>query len=579
MPDSSRKGQHTRLSEMLSKRLSYHLNSKPYLRLFRVFPGSIKKRAALTLVLISVSGILEIFSLGIAITLLSDFVSSGDGKQSFMQISILQEHPRILCIAALLLFILKSFFGFAVSSNTYSLTTSAKKYLQDRVFTRLTQTYLTYLHLDSTSHYLRLIIADCNSVEGRFLVPVFVLIGEIVPSTCVAAVLVWYSPKDFIISVMVLALSGTYIYLTTQKRLVCLGAEQQESESAVVKSIQLVNQGLPEITIYGLTVWARGRFLGHTLTGRFSVLAALRIGLMPRLAFEVALYTTILIIIAIDVVSGVPSSTTISKITIFLVAATRLLPSTNKILTHLQSLKYSRKPVLSIVECIEDGMMGRRYPKCVRKTRSADGFVIEASDISIGFGNNEILSKFSFSARSGEHVVISGKSGSGKTTLLKVLLGLVIPVRGVVFYQGEPLANSRHLYWRDVSYVSQKPFVYDAPLLDNVFLGYDNITDHELAEATMLIRLFGMGETVSLKRSLGEFGDNISGGQAQRIAIIRALLRKPKILFLDEATSALDNETQKIVFEHLKSSHKDMTVISVTHRYELLGYADRTVTL
>lgn len=163
---------------------------------------------------------------------------------------------------------------------------------------------------------------------------------------------------------------------------------------------------------------------------------------------------------------------------------------------------------------------------------------------------------------------VIGPTGSGKTTLLDLVAGLNVPESGTIEVDGVPLAEAG---WRGrIAYVPQDSAILDGTVRENLCWGNDADDDARLLEALdhaaagAFVRQLPKG----LDTWVGERGVRLSGGEKQRLALARALLRRPELLILDEATSALDREHQKIVFETLRRLHGRMTVLIVTHRFE-----------
>ena len=164
---------------------------------------------------------------------------------------------------------------------------------------------------------------------------------------------------------------------------------------------------------------------------------------------------------------------------------------------------------------------------------------------------------------------IIGPTGSGKTTLLDLLSGLNAPQSGVIDVDGRPL-KADAAWRRLIAYIPQETAILDGTIRDNLTWGATKFADTHImnaldsAAAADFVRRLPQG----LETWVGERGVRLSGGEKQRLALARALLRQPQLLILDEATSALDREHQQVILEALKTLHGQMTVLIVTHRFE-----------
>lgn len=209
------------------------------------------------------------------------------------------------------------------------------------------------------------------------------------------------------------------------------------------------------------------------------------------------------------------------------------------------------------------------------------GGAIELSHLSFRYSPDGplILNDVSLSVRPGQFVALVGPSGSGKSTLLRLLLGFEKPASGAVYYDGQDLADlDKQAVRRQIGVVLQSGKLTPGDIRSNI-VGASNLSDDDAwaaAEAAGLaedIRAMPMG----MHTVVSEGSGTLSGGQAQRLLIARAIVRKPRLIFLDEATSALDNRVQAVVtgsMERLKA-----TRVVIAHRLSTIQHADHIVVL
>ena len=215
-----------------------------------------------------------------------------------------------------------------------------------------------------------------------------------------------------------------------------------------------------------------------------------------------------------------------------------------------------------------------------------DGFAQE-QDVTISFRNvhfqyqngDPVLHTFDFCAQPGDQVAITGPSGEGKTTLLRLLLGLVSPCSGTAKLIGSegavyPIcAGTRSIF----AYVPQGNSIFSGTIAHNLQVVAPEASEEEMEQALKIacawdfVRQFPDG----IHHPLGAGGRGISEGQAQRLAIARALLQKAPVLLLDEATSGLDMATERQLLENLRRSGRVKTCILVTHRPDSAQFCNR----
>lgn len=204
---------------------------------------------------------------------------------------------------------------------------------------------------------------------------------------------------------------------------------------------------------------------------------------------------------------------------------------------------------------------------------------IKASDISFGYEENAVIEKSSFVIEKGDFVGIKGPSGAGKSTIFKLITGLYSANDGEIYIETSngkiSCKEARNLY----SVVPQGNMLFSGTVRENITLLRPDATEAEIEKAISdSCAEFAYDLENGLDFVLGEDGAGISEGQAQRLAIARALLGKGKILLMDESTSALDNVSEALLLEKL-FARKDLTILFITHRDSVLEKCGRTITV
>ena len=204
---------------------------------------------------------------------------------------------------------------------------------------------------------------------------------------------------------------------------------------------------------------------------------------------------------------------------------------------------------------------------------------VELKQTAFSYQNGEtVLCPFDFTARAGETIAVTGPSGEGKTTLLRLLLGLVEPCSGSAELVGSkryPLnAGTRTMF----AYVPQGNSIFAGTVRENLRLVNPEATDEELEKALEVACALDFVRQLpgGLEYRLGAGGRGISEGQAQRLAVARALLKKAPVLLLDEATSAMDVRMEGQLLRNLRASGMVRTCVLVTHRPGSMEFCDRS---
>jgi ABC-type multidrug transport system fused ATPase/permease subunit len=208
---------------------------------------------------------------------------------------------------------------------------------------------------------------------------------------------------------------------------------------------------------------------------------------------------------------------------------------------------------------------------------------IRLDDVEFGYEpGRPVLRGLTIAIPAGAHVAIVGPSGCGKSSIINLLLRFFDPQQGRVAFDGHDLRDVTLVSLRSqVGIVFQDTFVFDTTVRENIAVGRASATDAEVVAAARAADLDGYigALPAGYDTVLGERGVRMSGGQRQRLAIARALIRNPRLLILDEATSALDAQTEAEVLATIDRLAKDRTTISITHRLMSAAKTDRVFVL
>lgn len=232
-------------------------------------------------------------------------------------------------------------------------------------------------------------------------------------------------------------------------------------------------------------------------------------------------------------------------------------------------------------------MNDREFPKEEFGTEHLDNVAgkIEFRDVKFAYEVDDptvepryVLDGMNFTINAGETVAFVGKSGCGKTTALNLISRLITPTEGHVLLDGVDMASlDKDTVRGNISVVSQNPYVFNMSIRDNLRLIKPDLTEEEMIAICKdvcihddIMQLVNGYDTV-----IGEGGVMISGGQRQRLALARNLLREYRVVLLDEATSALDNLTQAHVQQTINRFKREKTVIIVAHRLSTIKVCDR----
>lgn len=207
---------------------------------------------------------------------------------------------------------------------------------------------------------------------------------------------------------------------------------------------------------------------------------------------------------------------------------------------------------------------------------------IDYQGVSFKYGDNLILKDINISIKAGEKVAFMGKNGSGKTTLVNLLLRLYDINSGNIHIDGTDFTKFPINYLRKrIGIVTQEVNFFNLSIEDNFRISSPYCSQNDIIKASQIT---GAHEFISrlpdgYKTVIGEHGYNFSGGQLQKMAISRLILKNPDIIIFDEATSALDQESTEFFYQLFDSIFKDRTILFILHDLKNIVYADKVILL
>lgn len=295
------------------------------------------------------------------------------------------------------------------------------------------------------------------------------------------------------------------------------------------------------------------------------------------------LFVVSIIIFIFYIYLNLPKSEIFLMISIFIIGMFRVLPSCNKVFHNLNSLRFNYLTIDIIYLEIFRSNSTNVIQNIKKDNLSLLSFdrLIHLKDINFSYSQSELntLSNVNVEINKNKVVGIYGPSGGGKTTLLNLICCLLKPSSGKILLDNKSIENEYKLYQEKIGYVSQRVYLIDDSIINNVILGHEEDTfDYNLfvdvikkADLEEVIKNFPLGKDTPI----GERGSKLSGGQQQRLGIARALYKKPEILILDEATSALDDESEKQILKTISQLRNKITIIIVTHKRSLIEFCDK----
>jgi ABC-type multidrug transport system fused ATPase/permease subunit len=451
-------------------------------------------------------------------------------------------------------------------------------HLSQRLFTTyLRQPYTFHLQRNS-AQLIRNAIKEVAQFVGGAITPGLILIAEGLVMVGVATLLLIVEPVGAIIVVLVLSAAGWAFQQATNARISRWGIARQLHEGLRLQHLQQGLGGAKDVKLLGRESDFLAQFNEHNIqsarVGQFQA----TLQQLPRLWLEVLGVAGLATLVLTMLAQGRNLGTIVPTLGLFALAAFRLMPSINRVLTAAQALRFGGPAINTLHDELK---LAAPDPALKGPPTPIFRNEIRLSDVSFTYPGSAapVIDSMSMRVERGEAVGFVGPSGSGKSTLVDIIMGLLTPTSGEVAVDGKDIQRNLRAWQDQIGYVPQSVYLTDDTLRRNIAFGLsdEQIDDDAVGRAVKAAQLEEFIATLpkGLTTRVGERGVRLSGGQRQRIGIARALYHDPGVLVLDEATSALDTVTEAEVMRAVTALQGTKTVLIVAHRISTVERCDR----
>ncbi len=442
--------------------------------------------------------------------------------------------------------------------------------------------YEYYLHADSAT-IIRIITTDVNQMYA-LLLALLQMCSEIIMVAGLFCVLLL---TDAVVALTGIGIIGLVLLLSKFSLRKILNRAGRKEQETGAKAIQYIQQAILAMKEIKISKSERFFWVKYSDSAKKNMQAR-RIGNLLSSVVKPMIETVGIILVFLYLLYAAENAASLSsllpKLLLFVTIMVRSMPLINSINSRQNIIAYY-EPFLMQMEynsAMEESLCRREEGgECLcRPLPRADNRIedntIEMKDVVYRYPKTQkvILNHINLTIPSGSCVGIVGPSGSGKSTLVDILLGLLQPETGNVFWKQTELSLVYSEFLERTAYIPQMVMMLDDTIRRNIAFG---VEDEKIDEEQLLrtveeaqLQTFIDEQPNGLDTVIGERGIRISGGQRQRIGIARALYRNPQILIFDEATSALDHDTEKAIIQAIQSLRVGRTIVMIAHRLNTL---------
>ncbi len=481
-----------------------------------------------------------------------------------------------LCFSIVCLMALGSF------GRTYYFSTLAEKsghLLRSKLFSHLVSLDIPFFHYKKPGEVMAYFTSDIAALQTSIEISIPILIRNVAMFMLGVGMMVYISPKLFLL-VMGALFFAILPTIKLAKRLKKWTDQAHHNFSKMSGYLGEVFSHMGMVQAFCNEDRERKHFeetnniLTQTMLKRSLRRSALVVFVMMTI-FLVLSFVTYFSIYSVE--QGLLSHADMANFILFSVLSLSAFPSFSEIMTDLQKASSASKRLLNLFNQTSSIKVLN-----IRKSLKQTGALV-FQKVSFSYQEDKkILHDINIAIHPGETIAIVGPSGAGKSTLFNLLLRFYDPQSGSLYMDGVPLKELSLSYIRNaIGLVPQEPTIFSDTILNNVTYGNENADIEDVKKALEKVRLLDWAESTpdGLNTYVGYQGLKISGGQRQRLAIARLMLKNPKVLLLDEATSALDSESEHVVQKALKELSNNKTTLVIAHRLSTVLSADKIIVM
>lgn len=550
--------------------------------MFRYLTGILEKREQKTWKLYAafslVSPVVDIFSFSVIIYIINRVVQENQASDRLIAFTLFM----------ILLSLLKCLFELYKSRVSNRFVYNGAQKLSMKIYELTIKENLTEHNKKSAMQALNMVRNDTTSCIQIIMDCIGIVVNGITMAGY-GVMLIYVSKWMGVASCAVLLLLMAFVFVRMRARMKAYGEKSRACSIKANSQITIAYGSFKEMKIDDRSAFVLGKYR-EASSDYAQVQGEYKYKLNSiAVILQNSIMAAMFVILAVILVFGTNLATVLAPMVVYITALVRMLPMAYTILSGMNNVEFAGKAYEAIRECMgkyaeikeEEGRLGQ-----LRQKRLTFEKGVSVRNLTFGYNDRvKIFEDASIDIPVGCSIAIIGASGAGKTTFVDLLLGLLKPQSGHVFFDDYDIVEQRDSQGpcrasmgELVSYIPQTVYLNGETVQNNVAFFED---EREIDEARVeeCLRCAQIWEDVQrmpegVHTLIGENGTAISGGQRQRIALARALYKDFELLVMDEATAALDMETEMAVIDSIRQIKENKTLIMVTHHMSLANECD-----
>ena len=564
---------------------------KALLSIYSILDKNQKKKLFFIQALVITTALLEVGSLflvGQFMFLLTDIKNLHTKEHfiflyNFFNFSNDQDFFIIFSIITLIFFIITTFISIALVWKLSIYGSKLGVEISIRIYKHfVNQEWLFYTKHNSTS-LINKISLEAERVNTGIIQPFMQINARIILAVLIVISIFIYDFLPSLIGLLVFLLSYFILYKTVQKKLYKHGEIISITQSSRLKILTETFGSIKEILLHGRKNYFQKQYENESYKYAYASGIGQVLMATPRYIIELIAISFLSMLMVVTIYNnGIEFKSIIPFLTVFAFAIFKLLPALQQIYYGLASIKSTLPSLKNILNEIEASKIANYEDiqiDCDLTKR--DALVLEREivlrNISYQYQKNkDVLRDINMHIDKNTTVGVAGPSGCGKSTLVDIIIGLIDPLKGNIFFDGKILKDKKHKrrWQNNIGYVSQSIYLVDASISENIFFGM-NKKDIDFKKLKKCLEISNLNDFIKglpdgVDTIVGENGIQLSGGQRQRIGIARAIYHDVDFLVFDEATSSLDGVSEKKIMDAIKNLSGQKTILIIAHRLSTL---------